>query len=535
MASAPPAPREYDLPAQSGAYHWSEHAFALPPTSFVLRFQARASNSVCVALSPRPRTEQPMVELVVGGRANTSSVLRLRSGGPAVSRHDAEGLCCPTEWRGFWLRFAGREVAAGTEGCREPFVRHVIPRRFDVAVGCFSTWDAPAQYRVVDVAEALPVPAPVVASNEPAMGLCGLAGDMRALFADAAASGDVAIRAQGEGGQPGASAATVCAHWAILCARCPYFRAMCSWESRRLQGAQGRAAPESVALDAPCDVVRAVLEWVYCADAGPCTNRGFERALHCARLADMLCLAALADACARAAISWLSEVGSSADVAELAADESCIPLAKAAAECLALLVPEKIVPPVAGWRVLSIEGEGHVAVDVPHFACEDEYTLEAWIRPTEHGTFGIIGWGEWGTRQHVNALRLGESNQLVNSWWGDDLVAPVQSLSGAWHHVAATYTRKTGWRRLYVDGSLVGENQSFRGRGQVPNEDFCVGRTNVREYFQGYLAEVRVWKRALTAEEIGEYMRTQVSQADIVLALRGPADNCATVGNASWN
>jgi len=82
------------------------------------------------------------------------------------------------------------------------------------------------------------------------------------------------------------------------------------------------------------------------------------------------------------------------------------------------------------------------------------YTLEAWIKPTTMDALGIIGWGNYGTANQANALRLTPTG-LVNYWWANDLQVTTSNLAdGRWHHVAATFDGTT--RSLYLDGAVVG-------------------------------------------------------------------------------
>ncbi|MCB2409370.1 LamG-like jellyroll fold domain-containing protein [Hymenobacter lucidus] len=136
------------------------------------------------------------------------------------------------------------------------------------------------------------------------------------------------------------------------------------------------------------------------------------------------------------------------------------------------------------------------------------YTIEAWIKPTSMGNYGIIGWGNYGTTNQVNALRL-TTTGLVNYWWGNDLDLPTANLAGAWHHVAATFDGTT--RTLYVDGVAMGSNTPGAGH-VVPNaSNLRLGSTNLAsagnptgtgEYFSGSIDEVRVWSVARTAAQL---------------------------------
>lgn len=126
------------------------------------------------------------------------------------------------------------------------------------------------------------------------------------------------------------------------------------------------------------------------------------------------------------------------------------------------------------------------------------YTMAAWIKPNAMGTYGIIGWGNYGTVNQVNAFRL-TSTGLTNYWWGNDLTVATSDLSGSWHYVTATFDGTT--RIIYVDGTVVGSDTPTGHN--VPNSaNFRIGSTNNGEYFPGAIDEVRIWNRALAAWEV---------------------------------
>jgi hypothetical protein len=132
------------------------------------------------------------------------------------------------------------------------------------------------------------------------------------------------------------------------------------------------------------------------------------------------------------------------------------------------------------------------------------YTLEAWIKPTSMGVYGIIGWGNWGTPNQVNALRLSPTG-IVNYWWGPDLTVNTPNLSGQWHHVAATFNGTT--RTIYLDGVAVGSDTP--GSHTVPSpSNLRIGSTNAPssganyEYFSGSIDEVRIYNVGLTQAQV---------------------------------
>ena len=104
------------------------------------------------------------------------------------------------------------------------------------------------------------------------------------------------------------------------------------------------------------------------------------------------------------------------------------------------------------------------------------YTLEAWIKPDAMGDRGIIGWGPWGRKSQVNALRLMGNGQIRHYWWGNDLDVSVGNLAdGKWHHVAATFDGKT--RRVYVDGVLKGSDVPPAHKLPVVAKNIRIGST----------------------------------------------------------
>jgi hypothetical protein len=150
---------------------------------------------------------------------------------------------------------------------------------------------------------------------------------------------------------------------------------------------------------------------------------------------------------------------------------------------------------------LSFNGmNSYVAVNAQNVPIgNSDYTIEAWIRPNSMGNYGIVGWGNYGTTNQVNALSL-RTNGLVNSWWGNDLVVTNTSLAGAWHHVAATYDGT--WRKIYLDGVLVGSNSPPTSHNVTSRANLSIGLVGPADYFNGTNDEVRIWGEARTQSQI---------------------------------
>ena len=142
-------------------------------------------------------------------------------------------------------------------------------------------------------------------------------------------------------------------------------------------------------------------------------------------------------------------------------------------------------------------------------AGDSPYTIEAWVRPHTHAVNGIIGWGNWGTGNQVTALRLGAGGEIRHYWVGNDLVYQRDDLDDdRWHHIAATYNGTGSARILFVNGVEVTSDRPSPHAAVAA--DFRIGSTNRGEYFDGGIAEVRLWEVARTGQQISEAMQIEI-------------------------
>ncbi len=93
---------------------------------------------------------------------------------------------------------------------------------------------------------------------------------------------------------------------------------------------------------------------------------------------------------------------------------------------------------------------------------------------------------------------FGYGNQGVN-----DSAQTASVLNNQWHHIAGVYTRNGNNLTIdtYVDGVLVGTNTA--GVGDITaNSDLLFGQYIDQPNFQGSLDDIRIYNRALSANEI---------------------------------
>ncbi len=135
------------------------------------------------------------------------------------------------------------------------------------------------------------------------------------------------------------------------------------------------------------------------------------------------------------------------------------------------------------WTELTVAAR--VANDVGTGSGTDDI-VSWWNFPTSHG---------WVMTHHWNGKYFAEIGSLGNTTGGVVSNAPT--------HVAMTYRDEEGALRLYVNGALVATNMGMSGTLPSSNASIriCSQHDN-SNYFDGVVDDVKIWSRALTAQEI---------------------------------
>ena len=152
--------------------------------------------------------------------------------------------------------------------------------------------------------------------------------------------------------------------------------------------------------------------------------------------------------------------------------------------------------------VLTFNGSQYISFSSPTNIPigNSNYTISVWFNPNSLGSNGLVGWGNWGSGNQVNAFRLGSSN-LLNYWWGNDLAAAASISTDTWYNAIARFDGTS--RQIWVNNVMI--NQDNPGSSHnVPNADnMKIGVTNNGEYFNGKISNVEIYNRALSDSEIG--------------------------------
>ncbi len=146
-----------------------------------------------------------------------------------------------------------------------------------------------------------------------------------------------------------------------------------------------------------------------------------------------------------------------------------------------------------------------------------DFTLEAWFRTTDAGRNILMGNFAAGRAGALN-LELHTDNRVrvflapADQGQTVDLNVAADSLDidtrdGRWHHLAAV--RRGDSVLLYLDGREVGKRPDTAGAFELPGDVFYIGRDTRTgtTVFSGDLDHVRLWRRALSAEEISSVRR----------------------------
>mgnify|MGYP001568081869 CR=1 FL=1 len=132
------------------------------------------------------------------------------------------------------------------------------------------------------------------------------------------------------------------------------------------------------------------------------------------------------------------------------------------------------------------------SVDIPDLSFSGDFTLMAWVKLSGSIAAADAIFGQEGTGQDVNftSSRL----RLYSPADGDVVIAGTPTALDAWTHYAIT--RNGSALALYYDGS---QNASGTWSGAFTPK--AVGRGNAG-YLEGFIDEVRLYERALSAAEI---------------------------------
>jgi hypothetical protein len=179
-----------------------------------------------------------------------------------------------------------------------------------------------------------------------------------------------------------------------------------------------------------------------------------------------------------------------------------------------------VIPDSGHGPSARFDGTGWLRLDEPAVFNAPDMTVSLWIKPaTIHGRRGLVSKRFTGSEAPFiltqNNAAIGFEATDTEHGWSFNFVSPAVLKEGEWTHVAAVAQGDKGVA-LYANGKVIAEKRNPAAR-VFTDEPLIVGREawggeppkgDTPGYFIGQMSEVRIWSRALTAEEIqSEFVR----------------------------
>jgi len=140
----------------------------------------------------------------------------------------------------------------------------------------------------------------------------------------------------------------------------------------------------------------------------------------------------------------------------------------------------------------------------------DELTVMAWIRPTAYPAAGALK--SFLSKDQNYEMHLNSTGN-VDWWWGGgalELFSAGTVALNTWTHVTLVYSRAGGFQRIYLNG-VQDANTNNQTGALVPNAmpfQVAADQGFAGRNFAGFIDEVHVFRQALNATRVQQYMNT---------------------------
>ncbi|MFJ5552950.1 LamG domain-containing protein [Streptomyces sp. NPDC093225] len=182
----------------------------------------------------------------------------------------------------------------------------------------------------------------------------------------------------------------------------------------------------------------------------------------------------------------------------------------------------------AGTRALWLKGatDQYARTDTAPLDTSKSYTVSAWARLSAGATqnetvLGIDGdvysafYLSYQTDKKTWTLRTSPYDSTSGNISTQIVVADQPAVANAWTHLSAIYDAADQEIRLYVNGRYQGAHSaapSWKATGGLQVGRVLWGGNHV-DHFNGSIDEVKVWKRALSEDEIAQDARLEDEDA----------------------
>lgn len=184
-------------------------------------------------------------------------------------------------------------------------------------------------------------------------------------------------------------------------------------------------------------------------------------------------------------------------------------------------------------NTLNLNGSSNYAIlNTPSVPTGSVMSVEAWIYPKAYSdaTYnGIVSWGSRSCNGLGFALSIQNSGRPSMPTWCNDFVpaSGATATLNAWNHVAAVLNGQSA--TLYMNGQLAGTT-TLTYLPNLSSVNLAIGALDYPgRYFNGMIDEVRIYNRALTADDIAvRYAPT------IPVGSFGSAETISSANTYNW-
>ena len=160
--------------------------------------------------------------------------------------------------------------------------------------------------------------------------------------------------------------------------------------------------------------------------------------------------------------------------------------------------------------ILNFAGGTYVSRTSPNLSTGNSgFTKSIWIKSQYKGTNtnhpNIISWGNDSTN-NKNGLALqtdttGTISQILHWFYANDYSCSINDITNNWANISITYNPPT--LSFYLNG-VNQSTQTVIGTPNVTNTNLEIGRYGAlsQYYYSGSIANIQIYNRALTAQEI---------------------------------
>ncbi len=144
---------------------------------------------------------------------------------------------------------------------------------------------------------------------------------------------------------------------------------------------------------------------------------------------------------------------------------------------------------------------GYISTGVTNIPKPDgKMTISAWVKlASTTGTQDMVAFNDGAG----DGIKLGLNTGTLSAWtWaGTSLITATTPIDGAWHNVVYTWDGTTN--NLYVDGLAAASTTTGHPTGTI-TQGILGSADGTTEFLKGSLDDVRVFKTALTAAQVGQ-------------------------------